>query len=72
MKGEHPVERAFELARSGECDSLTLLGRRLRKEDYLGVSQHLSAPTLRKQLLRMMREAEPKGRDEAARAGVPA
>lgn len=58
MTGEHPLERAFELARSGKCKDISELERQLQQEDYLGVIQHLKAPTLRKQLQTIMNEAQ--------------
>lgn len=57
MTGEHPLKRAFELANSGECKDLVELERQLQQEHYLGVLQHLSAPSLRKQLLEILRDA---------------
>lgn len=52
------MERAFELARSGKCKDILELERQLQQEDYLGVIQHLKAPTLRKQLQTIMNEAQ--------------
>jgi hypothetical protein len=51
------VERAFELARSGECAGIDELQRRLNREGYSLAASHLSAPTLRKQLIALIKEA---------------
>ena len=48
------VERAFQLARSGTCYDIDDIRRQLEKEGYPGVPQHLSGPTIRKQLLALI------------------
>lgn len=54
---EHPLERAFELAKSGKYRDIMDLESQLKQENYLGVSQHLGSPALRKQLQAIMNEA---------------
>jgi hypothetical protein len=47
------IERAYQLAKSGDCESLDEVKARLRKEGYSGVEQHLSAPMLSRTLRAM-------------------
>ena len=51
------VERAFELARSGDCATLSDIRARLIREHYTAVSEHLTGPSLRRDLTRLCREA---------------
>lgn len=44
------LERAFELAKSGQCRSVTHLGRQLEKEGYQNANSALSGKALRAQL----------------------
>ena len=44
------VERAFELARAGECRNPRELEQRLKWEGYEAVAAHLDSASLRKQL----------------------
>ena len=55
------LERAFELARTGECGSIDDIRRRLKTERYSQVDAHLSGATLRRQLLDLCREARADG-----------
>jgi hypothetical protein len=48
------VERAFELARSGECSTMRDLEVQLRRELYENVQEHLRSPSLRAQLIPLM------------------
>ena len=48
------IERAFELAQSGECRTLFDIKQILHAEQFSSVDAHMSAPTLRKQLQRLM------------------
>jgi hypothetical protein len=50
----NPLERAFELARSGEYRDLRDLERKLRREGFADIEQHLSGQTIRRQLRDMM------------------
>jgi hypothetical protein len=59
------VERAFELARQGNFNMVSEITIALRKEGYDFAFQHLSSPTLVRQLRReiaMAKGYEPKGR----------
>ena len=50
------LERAFQLARSGDCTSMTDLAKALKKERHEGVESHLMGPKLRIQLRTIMME----------------
>lgn len=49
------LERAFELARSGECSDLSGLIQRLSREGYS--AHQIEGPQLRKQLIRLIEVA---------------
>ena len=51
------IERAFELARSGEYRSLEELKRRLSREGYESVASHLAGRLTKGQLTAMMTAA---------------
>ena len=59
MNGPNTVERAFELAASGECANIEELQRRLKREGHGLATAHLASPSLRKQLMTLIREATP-------------
>jgi hypothetical protein len=46
------VERAFELARSGQCDNLPAIVAALKGERHESVDAHLAGPSIRKDLKR--------------------
>ncbi len=52
------MERAFELARSGEFKDLRRLEMALTAEGYEIVASHLGSPLIRKQLNAVFRTAE--------------
>jgi hypothetical protein len=61
------VERAFELARSGQCDNLPAIVAALKGERHESVDAHLAGPSIRKDLRRIW---EAQGiKDAAAQAG---
>ncbi len=63
----HPLstlERAFELARSGECANPAEIRTRLKRERFDSVEAHLQGPSITRQLRRLC--------DEARRAREPA
>ena len=45
------VQRAFTLARSGQCRSVAEIIRRLSEQDRAAVEAHLSAPSARRELI---------------------
>ncbi len=51
------VERAFELANSGDCPSLTAVKRRLSKEGYSDVHASLDGRLLRTQITEACRKS---------------
>jgi hypothetical protein len=58
MRSGNTIERAFELARSGDYKSITDLERQLRAEHYDAVAQHLQGSRIRKELQDLMRAAK--------------
>ena len=59
MITHNPVARAFELARDGTCNSIDDVRRKLEHEGYSNVASHLDSGTLKKQLLALIRAANP-------------
>ena len=57
MTREQAIERAFELARSGHCRSVSEIIRHLPVEDREAVEEHLAAPDARRQLILMCSNA---------------
>lgn len=57
----HILERAFELAKAGDCASIDDIRRRLKAEQYSQVDAHLAGATVRRQLLDLCREARSDG-----------
>lgn len=51
------VERAFQLAATGECETMRDLNRLLRDEGYTPQSLRLHGPDIRRALLRLMETA---------------
>jgi hypothetical protein len=58
------LERAFELARSGECAGTAEIRIRLKQEKYDSVEAHLQGPSISRQLRRLCEEAS-RGRQPA-------
>lgn len=52
------LERAFELARSGECRSMVEVKQRLRSERYQGIDENLQGPSIRRQFSKLFAEAK--------------
>jgi hypothetical protein len=48
------VERAFEIAQEGQCHCVSEIARRLTDEGYDMAYQHLSSPSLKIQLRKLM------------------
>jgi hypothetical protein len=53
----HTLERAFELAQSGDCTTIDDIRRRLKTESYAQVDAHLAGATVRRQLLDLCKAA---------------
>jgi hypothetical protein len=51
------IERAFELARSGDYATIDDIRKRLKSERYSQVDAHLAGTSVRRQLLDLCREA---------------
>jgi hypothetical protein len=51
------VERAFTLARSGQCRSVAAIIRRLAAEDRMAVEDYLKAPQARRELILVCSDA---------------
>ena len=57
MEDRTILERAFDLARSGECATVADIRVGLQREGYSDVLNHLSWPSIRRQLTGLCREA---------------
>ena len=60
MKDVYPInviERAYQLARTGEFAKVEHIERRLTREGYTAVAEHLSGKKMRRELNEMMRGA---------------
>ena len=57
------IERAFELARSGSCLSISDVVRRLKEEGFEGVDAHTQGAGTRLQLRQLCRSAKAKPAD---------
>jgi hypothetical protein len=51
------LERAYELARSGECSTLQMIKRRLKAEGFIAIDAHLYGRTLQDELRRLCHAA---------------
>jgi len=51
------IERAFELARSGDFQSVQKIRDQLAKESFSNVREHLDGSSIRKQLMQIIRMA---------------
>jgi len=51
------IKRAFDLAKSGQCRSVSEIIRRLAIEDREAVEAHLAEPNARRQLILLCSEA---------------
>ena len=57
MTTQGAIERAFELAKSGQCRSVSEIIRRLPAEDRAAVEAHLSVHEARRELILLCSEA---------------
>jgi hypothetical protein len=51
------VERAFSLARSGQCRSVAQILRQLAEQDRAAVEEHLGVPSARRELILICSDA---------------
>lgn len=51
------LERAFQLAKSGDCVSITQVREKLKKEGYSDWQSHTKGPSIRAQLNALCAEA---------------
>lgn len=60
MRNAGVIERAFELARSGDCHGMTDLARALRQDGFTraAIEDHLSGKGIRNELKEMCRVAQ--------------
>jgi hypothetical protein len=64
------IERAFQLARSGECRTMDELKRRLRREQLEAVDFHLAGKSIKAQLTELMARARPGPEEPGAEAAA--
>lgn len=57
MTGGSAIDRAFELARSGQCRSVSEIIRRLPPQDRDAVEAHLTEPAARRELILLCSDA---------------
>ena len=62
MTNPTTIERAFALARAGECANVAEIRQRLRSEGFDQVEAHLAGPAIARQLRDLCMDA----RDDAA------
>lgn len=59
MNGRPSVlERAFEMAQSGHCQTMGEIERKLISEHFMDVRRHLRGPGLRSQIVRLCRRSK--------------
>jgi|GEM_PF-396723 len=63
------LERAYQIARSGECAGLSDLRKRLRSEGYQQIEGHLSGLSLRRELAALVDASNPAGPAERGPRG---
>ena len=54
------LERAFALAKSGECEGVDDIRRRLKKEQYGSIDAHLAGRSIKRQLFELCSSARDK------------
>ena len=57
MTTDSAIDRAFDLARSGLCRSVSEILRRLPKDDRAALEAHLAQPTARRELILVCSDA---------------
>jgi hypothetical protein len=59
LRLNNPIERAFALAKSGECRDIRELEQKLRREGFVEVIQHLKGPSIRRDSVGMQEVTKP-------------
>jgi hypothetical protein len=59
LSTDNIIERAFELAREGQCRTLDDIRRALSRERFANVNAHLAGLGIRNQLRKLMRQNRP-------------
>ena len=57
MSDTHIVERAFQLAKAGECRNVEEIKHRLKAENYLDIHAQLAGSAIRQQLMELCKTA---------------
>jgi hypothetical protein len=57
MAGKSAIDRAFDLAKSGQCRSVSEIIRRLPVQDRAAVEAHLTQPAARRELILICSDA---------------
>lgn len=57
MENIGTIQRAFELARGGTCSSVEEIRARLKSEGHYSIVEHLSGPTIQRQLRTLIASA---------------
>ena len=57
MMALNPLERAYELARSGQCSNIQDIRKRLNAEGFTAVNRHLDGASIQQQLRALCAEA---------------
>lgn len=61
------TERAFQLAGSGACQSLTDISRQLNREGFVMVESYLSGSSIRAQINKLLRDRREPGYNRGSR-----
>ena len=54
MPGPTIIERAYHLARAGDCETIIDIGRRLKREHFESVEQHLAGGSIKRELRKLL------------------
>jgi hypothetical protein len=71
MNGPSTLERAFTLARSGECANLNDIRAKLKSENHDQVDAHLAGPSIKRQLTKLCEANRVDVPDETASPAEP-
>ena len=71
MPSTPTVERAYELARSGQFANCSEIAFRLKQEGYVEVRSHFDGQVMKRQLLKLCQAASPLAQAEAPQTSQP-